>query len=315
MFLPYADTPNVSDQRPWVNYAILAANVLVHVMWTAPKGVGIEYAAHIGAWGYTPSDPSFTTLFTSMFLHGDFAHLGGNMLFLWILGDNVEGRLGHVPYLLCYLGLGVAAVLGYALVTGPSIVPLVGASGAIYGVAGFYFLAFPRNRVRAIVFLRVALLPARLVLGMFVAFDVFRMFMASESAGGGVAYAAHVFGFVAGVLIAWAAARWIPEPAPALRRGGGRGVEVRSPSRVRYDRAVMHARVGRIEDAARDFSAVLHMAPGTELAGRSAFQLARIQTRVYGRPEDARPMLQLAASLVRDPQVLRQIAAELEEVG
>jgi membrane associated rhomboid family serine protease len=144
-----------------------------------------------------------------MFLHGGFAHLFGNMLFLWIYGDNVEHRLGSVRYVLWYLATGACATLFHGLFDSDSRLPLVGASGAISGVLGFYFVWFPRNLVRVWVllfpfFMNVVHLPARLVLGFYLVLDnIFPFLLTRGAQGAGVAYGAHIGGFLAGLAVAW----------------------------------------------------------------------------------------------------------------
>jgi len=134
--------------------------------------------------------------------------LFGNMLFLWIYGDNVEHRLRPLPYLLAYLGTGVCATLFHTVFDASSPLPVIGASGAISGVLGFYFLWFPRNTVRLFVFLfpfimNVVTVPARFLLGLYLLVDNLLPFLLSRGEGGGVAYGAHIGGFVAGLATAW----------------------------------------------------------------------------------------------------------------
>jgi hypothetical protein len=141
-----------------------------------------------------------------MFLHANFMHLAGNMLFLWIYGDNCEHRLGRLLYLAIYLLTGAAATLSFALFASGSLTPLVGASGAISGVLGLYFLLFPRNQVKVFIllfpiFFNVILLPARWVLGFYVVIDNLLPFLGGI--GSGVAYGAHLGGFFAGLAAAW----------------------------------------------------------------------------------------------------------------
>lgn len=241
MFLPVGDQPNPRG-TPVVNYALIAANVLVFLavslpLSTQPADPGDprlrEYVEIIGqnlppgvsarevleqvsaydlfvfSFGYRPAEPSIVTLFTAMFLHGGFLHLFGNMLFLWIYGDNVEHRLGRIRYLIGYLLTGVAATLFHALFDRDSRLPLVGASGAISGVLGFYFVWFPHNTVRVWVvlfpfFMNVVLLPARLVLGFYLVLDNVLPFLVTIGAQtGGVAHGAHIGGFLAGLATAW----------------------------------------------------------------------------------------------------------------
>jgi membrane associated rhomboid family serine protease len=179
--------------------------------------------------GYRPAQPSVADLFLSMFLHGGFMHLFGNMLFLWIYGDNVEHRLGKIPFLVWYLLTGVAATMFHAVVFASSNTPLVGASGAISGVLGFYFIWFPKNVVRVLFFLppfifQVFEVPARLVLGAYLLVDNVLPFLFAGP--GGVAHGAHIGGFIAGAGVAWVigrralARRAKVEPVPGERPSG-----------------------------------------------------------------------------------------------
>jgi membrane associated rhomboid family serine protease len=242
MFLPLSDAPN-PQRVPWMTYALIAANVAVFVLFSLPLGITpasradprlAEYVAairealppdvplaealgQITAYdlfvfehGFRPAAAEGIDLLTSMFLHGGFMHLFGNMLFLWIYGDNVEYRLGRLRYLLAYLVTGVAATLFFTLLSPDSTLPLVGASGAISGVLGFYFLWFPLNVVRVLVFLfpilmRVFEIPARIVLGFYLVWDnILPLIFTAGQGGGGVAHGAHIGGFVAGLAGAWA---------------------------------------------------------------------------------------------------------------
>ncbi|MEZ4241916.1 MAG: rhomboid family intramembrane serine protease [Myxococcota bacterium] len=177
MFLPIGDTPNPGGGfRPWVTWLLVLVNVTVWLLWTLPASLapgdpsdpmfaevarrllhglppGLDPRAALASitswdvavqrWGFRPGAPSAVTLLSAMFMHANFAHLAGNMLFLWIYGDNVEHRIGRLPYLAAYLGTGAVATLGFALVAPDADTPLVGASGAISGVLGMYFLMFP----------------------------------------------------------------------------------------------------------------------------------------------------------------------------
>ncbi len=238
MFIPLRDHPNPSGFRPWVTWLLLATNVVIFVLVALPGMQEIpssndprlyEYAEGIAplvssrgelrAWlgglrvydlvvfeyGFRPASPQALALFTSMFLHAGFMHLFGNMLFLWIYGDNVEHRLGHGRFLLAYLGTGVVATLGHTLLSGGSPLPLIGASGAISGVLGFYFLWFPRNKIEVFLFffpfwLGRVYVPARLLLGFYVVAD--NLLPVLIGAGGSVAHGAHLGGFFGGLL--WA---------------------------------------------------------------------------------------------------------------
>jgi hypothetical protein len=184
-------------------------------------------------------------------------HLVGNMLFLWIYGDNVEHRLGRLRYLLWYLLTGVAATLFYTLFAPGSKLPLVGASGAISGVLGFYFLWFPRNTVRMFVFLfpffmNVVQIPARIVLGFYLLIDNLLPFvLASGRAGGGVAHGAHLGGFVAGLAVAWLMNRREVEGTPRAYRPTARPV-----SRTPYEVLADTMQRGQISEAARAYFAL-----------------------------------------------------------
>ncbi len=240
MLLPLSDAPNPGG-RPYVTYGLIAANIVVYLLVSLPLGArppdtrsptfqayvelvrdrlpaGVPlraalattsaYDVYVFEHGYKPAAPQVADLFYAQFLHGGFLHLFGNMLFLWIFGDNVEYRLGRFAYLLAYLATGVAATLFFAVFAFGSAVPLVGASGAISGVLGFYFLWFPRNTVRVFVFLfpffmNVVAVRARLVLGAYLLVDNLLPFLISTGGGGGVAHGAHIGGFVAGLAGAW----------------------------------------------------------------------------------------------------------------
>ena len=175
--------------------------------------------AFIFSWGVVPREyalggdlpphipyPFWTTLMTSMFLHGGWGHLGGNMLFLWIFGDNIEHRLGHLRFVAFYMACGLAASVAHIVFNSTSIVPAVGASGAISGVLGGYLLMFPRNRVYVLTWGGVMAVPAIFMLGLWIVTQfingVGSIAATEETGGGGVAYMAHIGGFVAGLLLA-----------------------------------------------------------------------------------------------------------------
>lgn len=215
MFIPIGDTPNPRNFTPWVNWLLIAANIAVYLFIKlqfgsarvlTPLGVRSAYDIFVSTYGYKPGSPELSHLFFSMFLHANVFHLAGNMLFLWIYGDNIEHRLGRIGYLVTYLTTGVIATLFFSLFAGSSMIPLIGASGAISGVLGLYFLLFPRNKVKLLVaffpfFFDVILLPARLVLGFYILVDNLLPFLAGTRSG--VAYGAHLGGFLGGLTIAW----------------------------------------------------------------------------------------------------------------
>ncbi len=200
---------NPSGRTPYVTYALIAANVAIFLAyWLA---IGTDERALMQFfydWGMTPvlvtQSGSYDTLATSMFLHGGWMHLAGNMLFLYIFGDNLEDEMGHVGYLVFYLAAGVAAALAEVVAAPLSEVPTVGASGAIAGVMGGYLLLFPRARVDVLIIIviifRILPIPAWLVLGLWLIMQISGGFSAVPG-DGGVAYWAHAGGFIAGVVL------------------------------------------------------------------------------------------------------------------
>ena len=149
--------------------------------------------------------PIYLTILAAMFMHGGYLHLFGNLLYLWIFGDNVEHRFGSVPFLLLYLASGIVGTLVQVVLSPEAVIPNLGASGAISGVLGAYLVLFPRNRVNAILFYFVVSVPAVLAIGMWIVFQFVNSLgavMAAQETVGGVAYGAHIGGFFAGVLLA-----------------------------------------------------------------------------------------------------------------
>ena len=156
-------------------------------------------------YGVVPADVRITTLFTSMFLHGGWLHVIGNMWYLWIFGDNVEDRVGHGRFIVFYLLCGIAAALGQIVIDPESTLPTIGASGAIAGVMGAYFVLYPRSRVLTliplVIFWEVIEVPAPLLLGFWFLMQLFSagaIAVTSSTGGGGVAFMAHVAGFLCG---------------------------------------------------------------------------------------------------------------------
>lgn len=165
--------------------------------------------------------PIYLTLLSSMFMHGGWMHLGGNMLYLWIFGDNVEHRFGSVMFLVFYLASGLLASATQIFLGPDSIIPNLGASGAISGVLGAYLVLFPRNKVNAIFFFRMISVPAIVVLGMWIAMQLFQGYGSLQNTGesGGVAYGAHIGGFVAGIVFGLLARMMMKgEPDTAFKR-------------------------------------------------------------------------------------------------
>ncbi len=200
---------NPSERTPYVTYALIAINVIVFLSYWPLFNDEPALAAFFDTWAMRPveivngAEPY--TLVTSMFLHGGFMHLAGNMLFLWVFGDNLEDQMGHLPYLGFYLASGVGAAFGQLFADPNSVIPMVGASGAIAGVMGGYLLLFPKAKVDIliiiIVFFKIFPVPAWIMLGLWFAFQLFNG-VAADAASGGVAYWAHAGGFIVGVVLA-----------------------------------------------------------------------------------------------------------------
>lgn len=195
-----------SRTRPIVTIGLIIVNTLVFVY---QLSLGPLVNTLVMVFGLVPADFSWTTVFTSMFLHGGFLHLAGNMLYLWVFGDNVEDRVGHGRFLVFYLLCGVAAALAQAAVAPHSRVPMVGASGAIAGVLGAYLVLYPRSRVLTLlpifIFWQIVEIPAVYLLGMWFLIQLLNgvgSIAVTTASGniGGVAFWAHVAGFVAGVI-------------------------------------------------------------------------------------------------------------------
>lgn len=217
-----------SDRRiqPVVNYAFIGINILVFLLLQQLGGndsftyafslVPKEVTSGIDITGlqvlrdslgqtaeiqhYSTPLPVYFNFLSSMFMHGDIMHIFGNMLFLWIFGDNIENRIGHIRYAVFYIICGLAAAAGQILMRPDSIIPMLGASGAISGVMGGYVMLFPQRSVRAIIFHFATTVPAFVAIGIWIVYQLVLGYL-TPSGGGGVAYAAHIGGFVAGVAL------------------------------------------------------------------------------------------------------------------
>jgi membrane associated rhomboid family serine protease len=237
MVFPLYDDNTDRHTTPFVNYALIALNIFVFIVLqrlgtdtgftysfsTVPAEIvsgrdiitparEVEYMGQrvlIPGLGATPLSVYFT-LFTSMFMHGGIAHIAGNMLFLWIFGDNIEDRLGHVRYVIFYLLCGLIASLAHVFATAAfsggsenMLVPSLGASGAISGVLGGYILLHPTRRVTVILFRFLTQVPAYVAIGIWFLFQLISGLgiLGEGSQTGGVAYAAHIGGFIAGVVL------------------------------------------------------------------------------------------------------------------
>jgi membrane associated rhomboid family serine protease len=212
-FFPIRDH-NPSGRTPWVTYALIAANVAIFLASLSMSGDPRATATLYLGYGLVPADATVLSAATSMFLHGGILHLAGNMLFLWIYGDNMEDEFGHAGFAAFYLASGVIAGYAHVLAAPGSTIPLVGASGAIAGVMGGYLLLYPKARVDVlfviVILFRIVPVPAWLVLAFWFGTQPLSG-MATPTGGGGVAYWAHAGGFLAGLALT----------APLfLRRGG-----------------------------------------------------------------------------------------------
>jgi membrane associated rhomboid family serine protease len=194
-----------SRTTPYVNFTLIGLNVLVFVY---EMSLGDALEPFIESFAVIPAFFSWTTVFTSMFLHGGLLHVGGNMLFLWIFGDNVEDRMGHGRYVVFYLLCGAAAAFAQTALNPDSRVPMVGASGAIAGVMGAYFVLYPRSRILTLLpiffFVQLVEVPAIFFLGVWFLWQFLQGVGSLAAAGvpdtgGGIAFWAHIAGFVSGV--------------------------------------------------------------------------------------------------------------------
>jgi len=198
---------NPSGRTPYVTYALIVLNVIVYMLRVPELSEPQVINAHYREWGMIPAHITagrdYITLVSSMFLHGGFMHIAGNTLFLWIFGDNMEDEMGHFKFLVFYIATGIAASFVHILSAPGSLVPTVGASGAIAGVMGGYLLLFPKARVDILLILiiifRIIPVPSWIMLGLWFGMQIFGG-VGSTGAGGGVAYWAHAGGFVAGIL-------------------------------------------------------------------------------------------------------------------
>lgn len=231
--IPIGDDNSGRTVTPYINYLLIAINIIVFVF---AQGLGTNEAflmsfavvpqeilnnRDIVGGGLEPTPiPVYGTILTGMFMHGGIAHIAGNMMYLWIFGDNLENVMGHLRYLIFYLLCGVLATLAHVYMsafTGTGLfVPSIGASGAISGVLGGYMILFPRNSIRMLIIPFVIRVNAFIALGLWIALQIIDGWGALGREGGGVAYAAHVGGFIAGVLLVRFFARRQP-PAPVTR--------------------------------------------------------------------------------------------------
>ena len=191
-----------SRTTPIVTISLIVANVLVFLYELTLGGAVNDFTLYFGL---VPAAFSWVAVLTSMFLHGGLFHVAGNMLYLWIFGDNVEDRMGHGRFLVFYLLCGTAAALAQTITAPDSVVPMIGASGAIAGVMGAYFVLYPKSRIVTLVplffFFQIIEVPAIFFLGIWFVMQLLNgVGSIGVSMGGGTAFWAHVGGFVVGVL-------------------------------------------------------------------------------------------------------------------
>ena len=246
--IPLGDDNTDRHTTPFVNYILIAINIIVFIFY---QKMGADMAFTMG-YAAVPAEilsgndivtssqelkdvvtgqeyilpglqkspsPVWLTLITSIFMHGGWAHLGGNMLYLWVFGDNLEHRMGHLKYLGYYLLTGIIASFAYVFTTylfgDDPLIPSLGASGAISGVLGGYISLFPTRRVTVLIFWFITHVPAIVVLGLWIVLQIVSGIGAlGEAAAGGVAYSAHIGGFIAGLLLIRMFA-----PKPIVRAG------------------------------------------------------------------------------------------------
>lgn len=324
MFLPISDTPNPKG-IPWATWTIIALNVIAFLVINLPLGSQPANAAdpafqeyfqfltqHAGSseelaqaaqqvsgydlfvfkHGFRPAQGSVADLVFSMFLHGGLMHLLGNMLFLYIYGNNVEHRLGIGWFVVAYILTGAAATMFHAAFFSSSDVPLVGASGAISGVLGFYFIWFPKNAVRVLVllppfFVQTFQIGARIVLTVYLLWDNVVPFVFAGS--GGVAHGAHIGGFLAGAAAA-AAMNW----GALTRKPREIGRPKVPPTSGQTVRDALSR--GQYEEAASDYFALPSAAARLALSPKEAVSLAD-QLRSRGQSDAA---LRLLRRVIRD---------------
>ncbi|MEP7326687.1 MAG: rhomboid family intramembrane serine protease [Gemmatimonadota bacterium] len=224
MVLPLGDDNSLRKTTPYVTFVLIAVNAIVWfiqlsagdpftngystVPYEITHGVDLSGIFHLTAGGesfalhlYPSPHPIYLTLLSAMFMHGSWLHILGNMLYLWIFGDNIEDLLGHGRYLVFYLACGIAASLAQVFFAPNSYIPSLGASGAIAGVLGAYAIKFPRNRVRVLLVRVITAMPAIVVLGFWILLQVFSQVASPAGEASGVAYMAHIGGFTTGVIL------------------------------------------------------------------------------------------------------------------
>jgi membrane associated rhomboid family serine protease len=225
MLLPLSDDNTGRQTTPYVVYTFIAINLVVFIMqlmqgdrfWLGYAAVPYEIIHNtdlVGQRGGIPQEagpsPIWLTLLTSMFMHGGYMHIIGNMLFLWVFGDNIEDNFGHLKFIIFYVLCGLIASFSQIMLDPQSVIPTLGASGAIAGVLGAYLVLFPKNRIYSLLPLPIiwttVTVPAWVMIGIWIVMQFFSQIASissntAQTRGGGVAYMAHIGGFIAGVVL------------------------------------------------------------------------------------------------------------------
>jgi membrane associated rhomboid family serine protease len=224
MVMPLGDDNLDRHRTPYVTYVLIAINIVVWLLelsggerfingysaipFEITHNTDLVGARSVDIGGqsisipmYAGPKPIYLTLLTSMFMHASWMHIIGNMLYLWIFGDNIEDRLGHGKFIFFYLVCGLAASAAHVIFSASSIIPSLGASGAIAGVLGAYLILFPKKNVRVLFARQIVNMPAFIVLGLWIALQIFSQVGVSGGQSSGVAYLAHIGGFFAGVVM------------------------------------------------------------------------------------------------------------------
>lgn len=207
---------NPKKHLPFINLIFIAANIVVFYYQPSLQNQTIEFFNYFGVipeklFGVLTALNKgdfmvIGSLFSSLFVHADFMHLAGNMIFLWVFGDNIEYAIGHVRYVVFYLFCGIAATLTHVFIDPTSSIPIIGASGAISGILGAYLIKYPKNKVTTlfivIIFIKIVKIRAVYLLGFWFVYQLAAGYLSlSNQAPGGVAWFAHIGGFVAGIIL------------------------------------------------------------------------------------------------------------------
>jgi membrane associated rhomboid family serine protease len=222
--MPLGDDNLDRHRTPYVTYVLIAINIVVWLLelsggerfingystipFEITHNTDLVESQSVDVGGqsisipmYPGPKPIYLTLLTAMFMHASWMHIIGNMLYLWIFGDNIEDRLGHGKFIFFYLVCGLAATAAHVVFSANSVIPSLGASGAIAGVLGAYLILFPKKNVRVLFARQIVNMPAFIVLGLWIALQIFSQIGVSGGQSSGVAYLAHIGGFIAGVVL------------------------------------------------------------------------------------------------------------------